>query len=247
MYELTNYEEARKALALCASIDEAKDISDKSEALRAYAKMSKDTELEVYASTIKMRAQVKLGELIAAIPKAAPFHRSDAGTMTKTEALTEAGISKTTAHAYEQAAKVPESVIESYITESTEARKPVKLADIVKKEPKPKAPPEPRTIEIKPTPPRAETIEVDKDDYEEMKQEIDRFHADAVALESVLDADDALAAAVAEIRQLNAQLAALQTRFNGLQNEKNAAIKQVKSLQRQLAAHVIRTRGGLPI
>ena len=124
-----------------------------------------------------------------------------------------------------------------------------RAAEIVKPpvSPKPKAPPEPRTIELKPGPPRSTTIEVDRDDYEEMKQELDRYHADSVALESVLDADDALAAAVNEIRQLNAQLAALQTRFNGLQNEKNAAIKQVKSLQRQLDAHVIRTRGGLPI
>jgi len=44
----------------------------------------------------------------------------------KSNALAEANISKSTAHRYEKAASIPEEVIENYIATSTAANKPVK-------------------------------------------------------------------------------------------------------------------------
>jgi hypothetical protein len=58
--------------------------------------------------------------------------------------------------------------------------------------------------------------------------------ADREALAKLLDSDDKLATAHAEITRLNALNAQLQQRLNGLMNEKNEAVRQCKALQRQL-------------
>ena len=42
---------------------DAKDIRDKAEAMRAYAKQAKNKELEIDAAEIRMRAERKVGEL----------------------------------------------------------------------------------------------------------------------------------------------------------------------------------------
>jgi uncharacterized protein YdaT len=66
--------------------------------------------------------------------------------------------------------------------------------------------------------------------------------ADREVLAKLLDSDDKLATAHAEITRLNALNAQLQQRLNGLMNEKNEAVKQCKALQRQLD----RARKGRP-
>lgn len=58
--------------------------------------------------------------------------------------------------------------------------------------------------------------------------------ADREALEKLLEADDKLATAVAEVKRLNHLNAQLQQRINGLMNEKAEAIKLCKSLQRKV-------------
>lgn len=66
MTQLTRYETARSALAEARSIDEVKDIHDKSEAMRAYGRMAKDTQLEMDASELRLRAERRLGMMIDA-------------------------------------------------------------------------------------------------------------------------------------------------------------------------------------
>jgi hypothetical protein len=71
-------------------------------------------------------------------------------------------------------------------------------------------------------------------DADELKANELAMQADMETMYKLLDSDDALAEAHEEIKRLNHQNAQLEIRLHGLMNEKNAAIKMVKDLQKQL-------------
>lgn len=125
MSALIKYDQARQALAECRSVDEIKDIRDKSEAMRLYAKQAQDTELEQWAAEIKLRAQRAIGEISAALEKQKNQAALPSGGKSKSEALADAGISTSTANRYEKLAAIPEPLIEGVIAKSREAGKPV--------------------------------------------------------------------------------------------------------------------------
>ena len=60
------YEAACRALERAKSVDEVKNIHDKSVAMKAYARQAKDRDLEANAVAIRMRATRRLGQLIQA-------------------------------------------------------------------------------------------------------------------------------------------------------------------------------------
>lgn len=64
--ELVRYDAACKALAAAKAVDEVKHIRDHAEAMRAYAKQAQNKQLEADAWEIRIRAERRIGELMAA-------------------------------------------------------------------------------------------------------------------------------------------------------------------------------------
>ena len=71
-------------------------------------------------------------------------------------------------------------------------------------------------------------------DEEELRANELALQADMDIMYKMLEADDALAVAHAEITRLNLAYAQLDVRFKGLMNERNQAVKMVKELQKQI-------------
>jgi N6-adenosine-specific RNA methylase IME4 len=124
MTNLIRYDAACKALAAAKRVDDAKNIKDKAEALRAYARQAKNPQLEADAWEIRKRAEDKLGELSAALDKAERARtdlRPVKGKQTKMQALKAAGISTSAANRYEQFNRLPTREKERRITQGRAA------------------------------------------------------------------------------------------------------------------------------
>jgi len=100
--QITRYDTACKAVADAKSVDEVKDIRDKSEAMRIYARQAKNKQLEIDASEIRFRAERRIGELmetqrqtVGLAPAGRPKENgSGSDPISKPITLAEAGIDK---------------------------------------------------------------------------------------------------------------------------------------------------------
>jgi DNA-binding helix-hairpin-helix protein with protein kinase domain len=122
---LIHYDAACKALAEAVAVDEVQDIRAKADAVRAYAKQAKNRQMEVDAAEIRIRAERRLGELMAAqgetIGKATGARepgtaRGTTRVESKPASLAEAGIDKNLAHRARTYAAVPEDQFEQLLS-----------------------------------------------------------------------------------------------------------------------------------
>lgn len=119
MTTLVRYEAARSALAEAHRIDEVKSIRDKAEAMAAYARQAKDTELIQYATEIKVRAERKCGEMLR--ESAQRGERATAGTNqhrssnNTTTTLADLGITRDESSRYQKLANMPDDHFETAI------------------------------------------------------------------------------------------------------------------------------------
>ena len=121
MSALIRYEAARTALAEAHRVDEVKDIRDKAEAMAAYARQAKDSELIQYATEIKVRAERRCGELLTRTEK----NTGAAGTGsnqhvvrsndTTAPTLADMGLTKDESSRYQQLAAMPDEHFETAV------------------------------------------------------------------------------------------------------------------------------------
>ena len=117
---LAKLELARRLLAETRSVDEVKMIRNLGEAARVYARQARlGLEAQNDAAEIKLRAERRLGELLAALPKQDGGDAARARSQAATEVpprLDDLGISKSQSSRCQTIAAVPEPVFEEYVT-----------------------------------------------------------------------------------------------------------------------------------
>jgi len=131
---LQNIGKAHAALAKATSLKDILEIRDQAEAVRVYIKAAKQCHLTANAATeIKLRAERKAGELLAAREKAKNQHKKSAATtMVAAETLADLGVSHNQASRWQQEAGVPEETFQQYIDESNEKETEITQSGLLK-------------------------------------------------------------------------------------------------------------------
>lgn len=130
--ELIRTTEARRAIALARRVDEVKDIRDKAEAVRLYAKQARlGIEMQNDAAEIKLRAERRAGEMLAEMEK----HKGGQHSRTATSAkavepakLAEIGVSDNQSHRWQQMAAIPERKFEGYLERARQTQEEITTA-----------------------------------------------------------------------------------------------------------------------
>ena len=117
-FTVTRYDAMRLAIVQAHSIDDVKDIRDKAEALRQYAKQAGESlDSQNLIAEIKLRAERRAGELIGEMPKQGPGEYQRSHDVTVAPSLDDLGISKMQSSRFQAVASVPESLFEAHIAE----------------------------------------------------------------------------------------------------------------------------------
>lgn len=129
---LARLEAAHRMLAEARTVDEVKELRDKAEVARLYAR-ERDLGLEAqnYAAEIKIRAERKLGELLAEMPKNVggnPNHLHDESG--SPPPLRDLGISHIESHRWQQMAQIPEPVFEQHVAQEKAEERPLTTAGV---------------------------------------------------------------------------------------------------------------------
>lgn len=145
MTTLVRYEQARFALAECQRVDEVKDIRDKAEAMAAYARQAKDTEMIQWATEIKVRAERRAGEMLAHGFQSGERARSG-GAMKKESpppTLSEIGISRDQSSRWQSLAGMSEEHFETAVATAKDTAGQVTTAFMLREaaKTKPSGPP----------------------------------------------------------------------------------------------------------
>ena len=138
MTQLVKYEAARQALSEAKAIDEVKDIRDKAEAMRLYAKQAKDFDMANWAAEIRIRAERKLGEMLKAQresggmakPTGSNQYQDRSHDETDPPRLVDMGITKSMSSRAQAIAAVPEEDFERAIADHKEQQKELTSATI---------------------------------------------------------------------------------------------------------------------
>lgn len=136
--ELIVLTETAQALAQVRTIDEAKDLRDKSEAVRAYARKARlGRDILVEASVIKARAERRLGEMLRETPLAAGSSGNQhTGPLPIAEdapcTLETLGLTKSESSRLQRIATLPEKAFEAHVEQTTAKDREVTVASLLR-------------------------------------------------------------------------------------------------------------------
>ena len=130
---LVRYDAARRALSDARSVDEVKDIRDKAQAMAAYARQAKDTQLVEWATEIKVRAERRAGEMLRAMAETGQRERQG-GDRAKSQAATlvDLGVSKDQSARWQKLAAVSASKFEQAVAAAKEVAGEVTTAAMLR-------------------------------------------------------------------------------------------------------------------
>lgn len=242
--QLIKYDAAISALAECKAVDEVKDWHDKAAAMQAYGRIAKDKTLETDAAEIRIRAERRLGQLIEAQKTSAGLAKPGPKSLVSNEGtpkLADAGISYDLSARAQKLAAVPEKQFESEVGEWRErvtaegARVTARLetageAALKAKPAKQEESPEPVAATDDP---RDKEIAVLREQLSELTSNLDSAVKDIESMARVFEANDQLAAALAEAKRYREQVRIADERIRGLMGEKNTALSQAKMWMRR--------------
>lgn len=129
---LPRYDDMCRAIAECHRVDEVKDIRDKAEALRAYAKQANNREVEVQFAECKVRAEIRCGELLRDMAERG--ERAKLGERNQhasdTMSLADLGITRKESERFQRASEAPPELVEAAFTDARTTQTPVTSAQI---------------------------------------------------------------------------------------------------------------------
>lgn len=222
MTNLVKYNAARTALAEAHRVDEVKDIRDKAEAMAAYARQAKDTEMIQWVTEIKVRAERRAGQMLAEMPKAKGELRNSSRShdVTATKTLADIGISKNESSRWQKLAAVSDEKFEHAVAAAKEVAGEVTTAAMLRA--------------AKPAHVEPEDADYSGPSEAELQALHDAAKADLDVVMALLESDDPKAELLKENERQRMEIATLKSQRDGYMNQANELIRRVKSLRKML-------------
>jgi hypothetical protein len=234
MSSLIKYDAARYALEQAVSVDEAKDIRDKAQAMAAYAKQAKDTKLVEWATEIKVRAERKAGQMLAEL-------NLKPGPKTISSSVLPIDISKTQSSRWQKLASVPDDQFEQAVTAAKEVAGEVTTAAMlrIERSQNPKPPKPPKTFQSTPAKssdedscdPLTNELQEALDTIEELAEQNTALR-DSIALERLPEAE--ISDAYETITELRAQVKTLEASLRAITSMRDSLMRENAEMKKQL-------------
>jgi hypothetical protein len=123
--QLARYDQMCHAIAEAHAIDEVRHIHNNVVAVQAYAHQARNFEIEQMAAEIRVRAEIRAGELLAEMKRLGfretgrPPKGTKIGAPTSRVKLSDMGITRTESTKWQRLAKIPKPQIERLLADKT--------------------------------------------------------------------------------------------------------------------------------
>ena len=234
---LVKYDAARYALQQAVQVDEVKDIRDKAQAMAAYAKQAKDTELVQWATEIKVRAERRAGQMLADMPKnqGTILRGNTMQPREEIKTLEEIGISKNQSARWQKLAAVSDDQFEQAITAAKEVAGEVTTAAMLRIE-RANKPPAIKTVTPKDENPTTLEESSDEDEYSEIDAKNDQIAAlqDIVSVGYMDATEEEKEYAASLISDLRKQVKILEEELNSTKAMRDSYMRTNSELMKQV-------------